>query len=618
MEYQVKILLTAINAKYIHTNLAIYSLRAYAREYKQQIKLAEFTINNYTDDILQAIYKEKPDILAFSCYIWNIAMVEELCIELRKLLPQTKLWLGGPEVSYDAVKRLQDTEDIDGIMMGEGEETFKQLLDYYISNKIQLSEVKGLAYRNTAKRSDGVIENYNNAKKSDDTIVNHNPAEITVTLPRPELDFSSLPFPYEGLDEFENKIIYYETIRGCPYSCSYCLSSIDKKVRIRDIELVKHELSIFLSHKVRQVKFVDRTFNCNRDHTLAVWNYIKEHDNGVTNFHFEISADILDEEEISLLNTLREGLIQLEIGVQSTNHDTIDAIHRRMNLDKLGYAVNRIHEGRNIHQHLDLIAGLPHEDYKTFRLSFNYVYALKPDQLQLGFLKVLKGSGMYEDSKVNGIIYKNVPPYEVLYTKWLSYDEVLQLKLVEDMVETYYNSGQFVYTIKYMEHFFETPFDLYEALGSYYEKKKLQGFNHARIRRYEILIDFMQEQMVHDANFEFDVAAFKSILVHDLYLRENLKSRPPFAEDQEIYKKLYREFYFNEEKVLEYLMMDPATTKLSQLKQNLHLEHFNIDIERTADTGRTVLTDYFVLYDYMHRSSLNSEAKTLLVELEKR
>lgn len=581
-----KILLTAINAKYIHTNLAIYCLRAYASEYRQQIKLAEFTINNYPDEVLTAIYKEKPDIIGFSCYIWNIAMVEQLCEELHKILPKTKIWLGGPEVTYDAKNRLETAENIDGIMIGEGEETFKELLDYYVAGKIQLDEIKGLAFRDSAW-----MTKYGNVNR-----INSLSKTVTVTPIRPEIELSTLPFPYENIDDFENKIIYYETIRGCPYSCSYCLSSIDNKVRLRDIELVKEELKIFLNHLIPQVKFVDRTFNCNRAHALAIWNYIKEYDNGVTNFHFEISADILDEEELALLNTMREGLVQLEIGVQSTNTETIDAIHRKMNLDKLAYAVNRIHDGRNIHQHLDLIAGLPYEDYDTFRNSFNDVYALKPDQLQLGFLKILKGSGMYEESKRGGIVYKSLAPYEVLYTDWISYDEILYLKIVEEMVEVYYNSGQFVCAIKYMEHFFQTPFDLYGALGSYYEKNQLQGINHARIRRYEILIDFMKEQATCDQT------AFHNILVHDLFLRENMKSRPPFAMDQDSFKEQYREYYFEEQ-------------KLGILKQYLHIEHYNIDVVGTAETGLTVEAEQFIRYDYSHRNPLNSEASTLLVSM---
>lgn len=584
-----KILLTAINAKYIHTNLAVYSLKAFAKEYREQIKLAEFTINHYTDDILQSIYREKPDFIGFSCYIWNIAVIEELCVELRKLLPEARIWLGGPEVSYDAKKRLEIAGYADGIMIGEGEETFKELLDYYIARKGTLHAIKGIVFREDAG--------------------------VTETLPRPAAELDKFPFPYEDIGQFKNKIIYYESIRGCPYSCSYCLSSVDKGVRLRSIELVQRELDLFLSHKVMQVKFVDRTFNCNRLHALSVWRYIKEHDNGITNFHFEISADILDEEELTLLNSMRKGLVQLEIGVQSTNPETIKAICRHMDLGRLSHAVDRISEGNNIHQHLDLIAGLPYEDYASFRNSFNDVYAMKPNQLQLGFLKVLKGSGMLDSCKKFGICYKSVPPYEVLYTDWMSYDEILSLKIVEDMVETYYNSGQFNYGIKYLEHFFETPFDLYRALGYYYEWKGLKGINHSRIRRYEILIEFMDEYRNAALRGTYSREALCGILVHDLFLRENLKSRPDFANDQEQYKIRYRNFYLDEQKLREYLDGEAAGARIAQLKQYLHLEHFDIDVRRTAETGTAAKADQFVLYDYRHRDPLNSEARTMLIRL---
>lgn len=583
-----KILLTAINAKYIHTNLAIYSLRASAKQYREKISLAEFTINHYTEDILQAMYREKPDFIGLSCYIWNISMVEELCEELHKVLPETKIWLGGPEVSYDAKERLESSSYLDGIMIGEGEETFYEVLGHYIDRNIELNEIRGIAYRNRT--------------------------EVRMTAPRPPVNFNMLPFPYEDVASFENKIIYYETIRGCPYSCSYCLSSIDKQVRLRDVEMVKKELAFFLNHKVRQVKFVDRTFNCNREHALAIWNYIKEQDNGITNFHFEISADILGDEELSLLNSMRKGLVQLEIGVQSTNPKTIEAIHRRMNMVQLSAAVNKVQKGNNVHQHLDLIAGLPYENYDSFRHSFNEVYALHPDQFQLGFLKVLKGSGMHEASKDYGIVYKSKPPYEVLYTKWLTYDDVLNLKTVEEMVEVYYNSGQFTYAIKYMEHFFKTPFDLYRSLGDYYEQKNLFGMNHARIRRYHILIDFMRE-MFEGESGNFDNHGFCSILVHDLFLREKLKSRPSFADDQEPYKDKYRNFFLNEALVRKYLGDNSIGSKDTSLRQYLHLEHYTIDVKQTAETGIVKPADEYVLYDYLHRNPLNSEARVLLVDL---
>lgn len=611
-----KVLLTAINAKYIHTNLAIYCLKAYAKEYRNYIKFGEFTINNYTDDILQRIYKEKPDFIGFSCYIWNIEMINQLCVELRKVLPHTKIWLGGPEVSFDVEKRLIENKDIDGIIIGEGEETFKELLDYYIGRKIKLTDINGIAFKDTAWLE----------KKEH---------EIFVTPLRPEMDFSTLPFPYENMEDFENKIIYYETSRGCPYSCRYCLSSIDKRVRLRDMKRVEKELDVFLSHKVPQVKFVDRTFNCNRAHTKAIWEYIREHDNGITNFHFEISADIIGEEEIALLNSMREGLVQLEIGVQSTNPKTIKAIDRHMDFGRLSQVVGDIRKGRNIHQHLDLIAGLPYEDYNSFKNSFNDVYALKPDQLQLGFLKVLKGSGMFYDSKEMGIIYKDQAPFEVLYTQWLSFDDVLKLKEVEDMVEVYYNSGQFIYAIMYLEHFFKTPFDLYEALGTFYERNGLFQVNHNRMRRYEILLDFSRESFKNSINHtdevvnssinrtdivvnstfaeNFDEITFKNILVFDLYLRENLKSRPLFAEDQEPYKNAFRDFYINDEMIKKYVG-ELAGEKITQLKRYLHIEHFSINVPESAKTGKMIAGSQFILFDYLHKNKLNGDARYAIVK----
>ncbi len=626
-----KILLVAINAKYIHSNLAVYSLKAFAKPYDRQIGIREFTINNYTDDILQEIYKEKPDFIGFSCYIWNISIIEQLCVELRKLLPDVKLWLGGPEVTYDAEKRLDTPGAVDGIMIGEGEETFLELLDYYIGGENSLEGIKGIAYKESASKDsgytgntfgEGALKESNAGKrlyKSGDFVTlqaDRTTKKVMITPPRPEMDFSTPPFAYGNMEDFKNKIIYYETSRGCPYSCSYCLSSVDKKVRFRDMELIKKELDAFISHKVPQVKFVDRTFNCNRSHALAIWRYITEHDNGITNFHFEISADILGEEELELLNTMREGLVQLEIGVQSTNPLTVKTIRRKMDLDKLKCAVERIHEGGNIHEHLDLIAGLPYEDLGSFRKSFNEVYALKPDQFQLGFLKLLKGSAMYAGSREWGIVCQSIPPYEVLYTRWLSYEDVLALKLVEEMVEIYYNSGQFEYAIKYMEHFFPTPFDLYFDLGDFYERKKLRGISSSRFRRYEILIDFlteMQKEGGHGAE-GINLSAFRNILVHDLYLREKLKSRPSFAEEYEPYKKRYRDFYRNEQKIKECLMVT-GEVDLDGLKPYLHLEHYDIDVKKTAETGKAEPASEFILYDYMHRSKVNNQARTLLAEL---
>lgn len=531
-----KILLVACNAKYIHSNLAVYDLQAYASDYADHIILKEYTINQQKDDIMRDIYLEHPDVVCVSCYIWNLSFVKELMADLIKILPGADFWAGGPEVSYDAEKFLTENSEFKGVMVGEGEETFKELAGHYVEKNPQnLKNMPGICYR------DG------------DQIIHNGWRQI--------MDLSSIPFIYKDLSEFKNRIIYYESSRGCPFSCSYCLSSIDKKLRFRDTETVKKELQFFIDNKVPQVKFVDRTFNCKHDHAMAIWKYINEHDNGVTNFHFEISADLLREEELQEMSTMRPGLIQLEIGVQSTNPDTIKAIHRTMDFEKLKGIVDRIHSFGNIHQHLDLIAGLPYEDYDSFRHSFNDVYALKPQQLQLGFLKVLKGSHMMEMCKEYGIVYKTQEPYEVLSTKWLDYDHVLKLKTVENMVEVYYNSGQFQNTLEYLENFFQDAFSIYERLGSFYMEKGYGDVSHTRMRRYEILLEFLEDMP------EISVDQVKDQMVYDLYLRENLKSRPGFARDQKPFERQIWDF-----------------RKREKVAKNAHVEVF-------AD-GKVLLFDY--------------------------
>lgn len=541
-----KILLAACNAKYIHSNLAVYDLQAYASDYADHIVLKEYTINQQKDDIMRDIYLEHPDVVCVSCYIWNLSFVKELMADLIKILPDADFWAGGPEVSYDAEKFLTENSEFKGVMVGEGEETFKELAGYYVEKNPQnLKDMTGICYR------DG------------DQIIHNGWRQI--------MDLSSIPFIYKDLSEFKNRIIYYESSRGCPFSCSYCLSSIDKKLRFRDTETVKKELQFFIDNKVPQVKFVDRTFNCKHDHAMAIWKYINEHDNGVTNFHFEISADLLREEELQEMSTMRPGLIQLEIGVQSTNPDTIKAIHRTMDFEKLKGIVDRIHSFGNIHQHLDLIAGLPYEDYDSFRHSFNDVYALKPQQLQLGFLKVLKGSHMMEMCREYGIVYKTQEPYEVLSTKWLDYDHVLKLKTVENMVEVYYNSGQFQNTLEYLEKFFPDAFSIYERLGSFYMEKGYGDVSHTRMRRYEILLEFLEDVP------EISMDQVKDQMVYDLYLRENLKSRPGFVRDQKPFERQIWDF-----------------RKREKVAKNAHVEVF-------ADG--TVL-----LFDYADRDPLTNNA----------
>lgn len=505
-----KILLAACNAKYIHSNLAVYNLKSCSGKYSPQVVIREYTINQIRDEILKDIYLEQPDVICFSCYIWNVSFVKELVPDLKKILPDADFWAGGPEVSYDAEKFLRGNPAFSGVMVGEGEETFQELAGYYIEGKPEnLKEIRGVAFRNEDKVPD-----------------------IVHTGWRELMDLSKVPFAYQDLKEFKNRIIYYESSRGCPFSCSYCLSSIDKKLRFRDIELVKKELQFFIDNKVPQVKFVDRTFNCKHDHAMTIWRYITEHDNGVTNFHFEISADLLREEELALMKTMRPGLIQLEIGVQSTNPQTIRAIRRTMDFQKLKGIVDRIHSFGNIHQHLDLIAGLPYEGYESFHKSFCDVYALRPEQFQLGFLKVLKGSHMMEMTEEYKILYKDREPYEVLSTAWLTYGEILRLKMVESMVEVYYNSGQFKNTLVFLEGYFEDPFRMYEALGSFYEKRGYSEISHSRIRRYEILMEFAGEHS------EIPLEKLSDVMLLDLYLRENLKSRPAFASDQKPYERM--------------------------------------------------------------------------------
>ena len=547
-----KILLAACNAKYIHSNLAVYDLKAYSSDYDEHVILREYTINQPKDEILKDIYSSGADVVCFSCYIWNISFVRELIRDLVKILPKTAFWAGGPEVSYDAEKFLTEMPEMTGVMVGEGEKTFHDLLEFYIDRKDSLEEISGIAYR------------------TGDKIIHNGWREL--------MDLSAIPFVYEHLEKFENRIIYYESSRGCPFSCSYCLSSIDKKLRFRDLELVKKELQFFLDHRVPQVKFVDRTFNCKHEHAMTIWKYILEHDNGVTNFHFEISADLLREEEMELMSQMRPGLIQLEIGVQSTNPETIRAIHRHMDLKKLEHCVNRVHSFRNIHQHLDLIAGLPYEDYDTFHQSFNDVYRMKPDQLQLGFLKVLKGSLMQKEAEVYGIVYKEKEPYEVLSTNWLTYGEVLKLKMVESMVEVYYNSGQFWHTLEYLVPFEKDAFTFYEKLGSFYEKKGYSEISHSRMRRYEILLEYLKEE----TDVPAEVAAQK--MLYDLYLREKLKKRPVFAPDQKQYETAVWNYRKN-----------------NQVSKTAHIEVF--------ENGTVIL------FDYEKRDPLSNNAYTEVVQL---
>ena len=547
-----KILLAACNAKYIHSNPAVYDLRAFADCYRDSILLREYTINQTKDEVMKDIFRSGADIVCFSCYIWNISYIRDLLPDLKKILPGTAFWAGGPEVSFDGENFLKENPSLTGIMMGEGESTFLDLAAYYLEGKGSLEAIPGIIYRR------------------DDKMIHNGLREL--------MDLSQVPFTYEHVEDFANRIIYYESSRGCPFSCSYCLSSVDKKLRFRELSLVKKELQFFLDKKVPQVKFVDRTFNCRHDHAMEIWQYIYDHDNGITNFHFEVSADLIWEEELELMRRMRPGLIQLEIGVQSTNPETIQAIRRTMNLDRLKKTVAQIKSYGNIHQHLDLIAGLPYEDYQSFRNSFCQVYRMEPDQLQLGFLKVLKGSAMYEEAAQYQILYKEKEPYEVLSTRWLSYEEILKLKMVESMVEVYYNSGQFQHTLGWIMERVENPFDFFESLGAFYEEKGYSEISHSRIRRYEILLEFLQEKTA----ISWETAS--RYMVYDLYLREKLKKRPDFASDQKSYERAIWNY-----------------RKANAIPKTAHIEVFG---HREA-----------VLFDYEKRNPLTNNAEAYRISL---
>ncbi len=577
-----KILLVAINAKYIHSNLAIYSLKAYAEKWLEtysgltygqdaEIKLTEYTINQPIPDILMDIYRKKPDILCFSCYIWNMEHTEALVKEIAKLCPHMPIWLGGPEVSYDAVEVLGRLPQVKGIMKGEGEETFAKLCQIYalqghpVIDDSCLREVQGISYRDMKCG------------------IQDNPW-------RQAIELGTVPFVYQNMETFQNKIIYYESSRGCPFSCSYCLSSVDKHLRFRDINLVKQELQFFLDQGVSQVKFVDRTFNCKHDHAIEIWRYIAEHDNGITNFHFEVAADIFNDEEMALLAAMRPGLVQLEIGIQSTNPDTIRAIQRTMDFAKVRNAVEKIRIGGNIHQHLDLIAGLPFEGIDSFAKSFDDVYSLKPEQLQLGFLKVLKGSGMERQKDAYGLVYQSRPPYEVLYTRWLSYEDVIRLKGIEEMVEVYYNSRQFVHTLEELGWKYPSAFTMYDKLNRFYEAYGYGGIKHKRCTRYEILLQYIGEE--HPQEQEY----FRELLTYDYYLRENAKTRPEFAGEYKISKEDVRAFYEKEETERKYLPAYGAYDR-NQMRKMTHLEYFEL-------MGKSVL------FDYKERNVLSQDART--------
>lgn len=590
-----KALLVALNAKYIHSNLGVYCLYAYSRKHGisgEELIYREYTINQNREGIIENIYCEKPDMIGFSCYIWNIGEIKGIAEELHRLLPDVDIWFGGPEVSYNAEQILQENPWLAGVMTGAGEKTLYELLRQYLADVGDFRHIAGLVLRD----GDRIIR----------------------TAAREPMAMDEIPFVYDYISGMEHRIIYYETSRGCPYGCSYCLSSVDRGVCFRSMELVERELQYFLDRRVAQVKFVDRTFNCNPEHTMAIWKYIHEHDNGVTNFHFELSADILTQEEIDYLKRFRSGLAQFEIGVQSTNLTTIAAIDRKMDLEKLRAHVLQVRQGRNIHQHLDLIAGLPWEDLESFCKSFNDVYAMEPDQLQLGFLKVLKGSPLEGKAEEYGLVCQAVPPYEVLCTKWISYGQLRRLKWVEDMVERYYNSMQFMATVKYLVPFFQDAFHFYDALGQYFRSQGYGQRQQSRIQNYYILLEFIRDTVNRDRDCQIDVDAVRELLVFDLYARENLKAEPVelMTKYQRSVGKDRRKLFYQDDRANQKYLAGYQRYQWKQRMRMTYLGWFSYDIVSFLKDGEWRREKSVVLFDYAGRDPLNHQAVCVKVDWE--
>lgn len=565
-----KVILAALNAKYIHSNLALrYLSRFQNNNQKHHVETMEFTINQRLDFIAEELFRKQPDVVLFSCYIWNVEMLRQLCPILKKIMPDCVIGFGGPEVSYESETFLRENPAVDFVMRGEGELVFTKYLEHLdAGNPATLGEIESLTYR-----------------QGD---------EIFSTPQMHPMDLALLPFPYEDdFSDVQNQIIYYESSRGCAYHCGYCLSSVENGVRFVPLDKVLPDLQKFLGKNVPQVKFIDRTFNCKKSHAMAIWKYLHEHDNGVTNFHFEITADLIDQETIDFLKTVRKGLFQFEIGVQSTNPQTIRAINRNVDFAALSEIVQQIKDGGNIHQHLDLIAGLPYEDYDSFGCSFNDVYALHPEQLQLGFLKVLKGSMLHQKQKEFEIVYHDTAPYEVLTTHELPYADTLRLKYVEEMVETYYNSGRFLNTLAYLVPLYESPFAFFEALSQFWVGENYHYLGLSKMGLFDVLWRFVEQ------NPKVDKRKLQWEMKFDIALHEKPKKLPAWltvTNEEQWHDKVFA-FYGNPTLWQKCL---PHYKSNKEAIRQTHLEVFGDEKQKA------------VLFDYGKRDLLgNAEYKIM-------
>ena len=553
------ILLTTLNSKFIHTALSIRYLKSYCKEEFPGIEIEEYTINQNTDYIAREIYKKNPDIVAFSSYIWNMRETLEITEILKTVNPDITIILGGPEVSYNAEDILRDNDYIDYIIYGEGEESLKHLL-LTIRDKEDIGSVQGVVYRNGKD-------------------IYTNPARPLIE------DLDSIPSPFDDdIESFKNKIAYFESSRGCPFNCQFCLSSTIKGVRFFSLERAKSDLKKLIDIGVSQVKFVDRTFNAKKGYAMEIMNFIVEQNTKDINFHFEVTAHLVDDEMIDFLSNIKAGLFQFEVGVQSTNPLTLKAIDRTTDFEKLSYVINRINSFNNIHLHLDLIAGLPFEDYESFRKSFNDVYKLNPHKLQLGFLKLLRGSELRKKSDEYGFKFIDIAPYEVLENDYISYDELSKLKNVEDIVDKYGNEWYFKNTIDYIiENYFETPFDFYKDFSNYWEEKEYHAVSHSRMSLYEKLYEFLSTCVADDEDF------VANLIKYDFLLNNKTSTLPVFLRNKEEDNlKATRHDFLQNESNLEKFLPEYLGIPVKKILNNIHFEMFDYNIKDITDSAEMI------------------------------
>ena len=543
-----KIVLAALNAKYIHSNLALRYLRGVCTGH--EVSLREYSINDRLDLVAGELYKLGAEVIGLSCYIWNLSETLELADTLRQVCPESIIVLGGPEVSFDPGEYLANSSCVDYVVYGEGEETFRELLDYLSlepasRDKAGLGRINGIAYRT----GEGVCVN---------------PPRALIR------DLDSVPSPYLDFEGLENKIAYVESTRGCPFSCQYCLSSTFQGVRFFPLERTKRELEGLIEAGVTQVKFVDRTFNCNKDHAMQLWAFLAQW-KPQANFHFEISADLLEQEELDFLGTVRPGLFQFEVGVQSTNLHTLELIERRTNLSRLAENVRSVARKGNILQLLDLIAGLPGEDYYSFAASFDEVYSWGPDKLQLGFLKLLKGAGIREKAAEWGYRFTTSPPYKVLGNNWLEYGELLRLQIIEDLVDKYFNSGRFVQSLAFLIAGFSGPFSFFEALAGFWEDKGYHRQSHNAKVLFELLLEFYQ------SCYSESDPVFAQLLQFDYLLWAKPPQRPAWFPESGLPGSLERGQAFLHSGLLR-LLPQLAGVSRREINKYFCLEHFSREI----------------------------------------